>query len=146
MAGLVCVVCHGRMTTCPFNLGRYGRMFSTWPASFLQARMGWKRRKRRPPENALFVSIVHFLAVSSFTEKTALRFLPVSSFVSPRFPFPAYRGDLWKRRRQASAYCLPFFTNRPASIAFRAHLLTVPLVTPISRAMSSALVRPSSRH
>ena len=30
----------------------------------------WKRRKRRPPENALFVSIVHFLAVSSFTEKT----------------------------------------------------------------------------
>ena len=45
-------------------------MFSTWPASFLQARMEWKQWKRRPPENALFVSIVHFLAVSSFTEKT----------------------------------------------------------------------------
>ena len=26
-----------------------------------------------------------------------------------------------KRTRQASAYCLPFFTKRPASIAFRAH-------------------------
>jgi hypothetical protein len=64
------------------------------PPSFLQARMGWKRWKRRPPENALFVSIARFLAVSSFTEKTTLRFLLVSSFVSLRFPFPAYRGKL----------------------------------------------------
>jgi hypothetical protein len=48
-------------------------------------------KKRRLLKQARFVSISRFLLVSRFAERNALCLLLVSSLVSPRFPFPAYR-------------------------------------------------------